>query len=85
MRIDIFLKKVLLFKKRSEVKRMCEHNLITVNGRKAKPSKQINTGDVIGIESIKGKQNYRILNIPQGNVRKDDIAEYYREFACESP
>jgi ribosome-associated heat shock protein Hsp15 len=81
MRIDVFLKKVLLFKKRSEAKKMCAHNLIKVNGKDVKPSKQINPGDMIEIESIKGIQNYRVLTIPTGNVRKDATCEYYEEIS----
>jgi len=81
MRIDAFLKKVLLFKKRSDAKRMCVKNLIRVNGKEVKPSKQITPGDTISIESITGIQNYRVVTIPTGNVRKNEIYEYYEEIA----
>lgn len=81
MRVDVFLKKVLIFKKRSDAKRMCDHNLIIINGRDAKPSKQINPGDIITIESIYGIKNYRVLTIPEGNVHKMSIAEYYEEIS----
>jgi len=81
MRLDIFLKKVLLFKKRSEAKRMCDHSLIKLNGQDAKPSKQINPGDTIAIETMKGIQNYRVIDLPLGNVRKDETNNYYEEIA----
>jgi ribosomal 50S subunit-recycling heat shock protein len=79
MRVDLFLKKVLLFKKRSEAKKMCEDNLVKLNGKQTKPSRQINQGDIITIESIKGIQTYRVLRVPEGNIRKDETDAYYEE------
>ena len=79
MRIDVFLKKVLLFKKRSDAKRMCDDHLIKINGQEVKPSKQVHPEDTIEIESIKGVENYRVITIPTGNVRKNEVYEYYEE------
>jgi ribosomal 50S subunit-recycling heat shock protein len=79
MRIDVFLKKVLLFKNRSDAKRMCDDHLIKINGKEVKPSKQIAPGDTIEIESITGIQIYRVITIPTGNVRKNAGGEYYEE------
>ena len=70
MRIDLFFKKVLIFKKRSEAKIMCNKNLIKLNGRYAKASKTVNPGDLIEIETVKGIRKIKVLQIPQRNIRK---------------
>lgn len=79
MRCDLFLKKVLLFKKRTEAKGMCNKNLIKLNGKYIKPSKTVSVDDTIEIETYKGVRKLRVLKIPSGDVRKDDIASYYEE------
>ncbi|MEE8596808.1 MAG: hypothetical protein V3T09_03250 [bacterium] len=80
MRIDLFFKKVLIFKKRSEGKIMCNKNLIKLNGRYAKASKTVNLGDLIEIETVKGIRKIKVLQIPQRNIRKDETELYYEEY-----
>jgi ribosomal 50S subunit-recycling heat shock protein len=80
VRIDLFLKNTLLFKKRSEAKRMCNHNLVRVNGHTVKPSKVITQGDIIEIDTTKGVKKLRILEIPEGNVKKNEVTLYYEEY-----
>jgi ribosomal 50S subunit-recycling heat shock protein len=79
MRIDVFLKKVLIFKKRSEAKIICNKNLIKLNGRHTKPSKTINPGDLIEIETVKGIRKIKVLQIPKGNIGKNETELYYEE------
>ena len=79
MRCDLFLKKVLLFKKRTEAKDMCNKNLIKLNGKYIKPSKTVSVDDTIEIETYKGVQKIKVLQIPHGNVTKNDVASYYEE------
>jgi len=80
MRIDLYLKKVLILKKREEAKLMCDKDLVKLNGRYIKPSKTVNAGDVIEIETAKGIQRIRVLKIPEGNIDKNEIVLYYEEF-----
>ena len=83
MRIDLYLKKMLIFKKREEAKLMCDKNLVKLNGQYSKPSKAVNIGDIIETETTKGIQKIRILKLPEGpegNVRKDETDLYYEEF-----
>ncbi len=79
MRIDLFLKRVLIFKKRSEAKALCDKDLVKLNGRYAKPSKTVSEGDVIEIETLKGIRRVKVLKIPTGNVRKGEENVYYEE------
>lgn len=79
MRIDVFMKKVLLFRTRNEAKKMCDNQLIIVNGKETKPSHRVREGDMITIETRHSISKYRILQIPRGNVRKDEATGYYEE------
>jgi len=77
VRIDLFLKKILIFKKRNEAKMMCNKELIKVNGRISKPSRNVRKGDVIEIETFHGLVKLKILEIPAGNVKKSEADLYY--------
>ena len=77
MRIDQFLKKTLLLKQRGMAKELCDKNFVKLNGKYVKPSKHVSVGDIIEIETIKGIEHYRVLVIPQGNVKKDEDDLYY--------
>jgi ribosome-associated heat shock protein Hsp15 len=79
MRIDQYLKKTSIFKKRTEAKIMCERQLIKLNGRPSKPSTSVMIGDCIEIETPHGIKQMRVLQLPTGNVRKDQRGLYYEE------
>ena len=79
MRIDVYLKKTIIFKKREEAKMMCNKNMVKINDRNCKPSKSINPGDTIEIETAKGARRIKVLSIPEGNVQKNDVSTYYKE------
>jgi ribosome-associated heat shock protein Hsp15 len=79
MRIDQFLTKTSLLKQRSAAKILCDQGSVRLNGQYAKPSKQINIGDVIDIEAPTGSKRYRVLLIPSGNIRKGERSTYYEE------
>ncbi len=79
VRVDQFLRKTLLLKQRALAKTLCDKQYVKINGQYAKPSKHVVVGDIIEIETAKGKKQYRILVIPSGNVRKSDRDNYYEE------
>ncbi|MGQ9464787.1 MAG: RNA-binding S4 domain-containing protein [bacterium] len=79
MRIDLFLKKTLIVKQRSAAKDLCDKGLVRVNGVVCKPAQGIKEGDMIEIETIKGIMKYRIIKIPQANVRKNEVNQYYED------
>ncbi|MDH4211605.1 MAG: S4 domain-containing protein [candidate division WOR-3 bacterium] len=79
MRIDQFLKRTLLMRQRQVAKKLCDKNFIKLNGKYTKASKHVSIGDVIEIETMKGLRHYRVLMIPQGNVKKNESDLYYAE------
>jgi ribosomal 50S subunit-recycling heat shock protein len=79
VRIDVFFKKTLIFKKREQAKSLCDKQLVRVNGRIAKPSKNIQIGDIIEIDTVAGTRSIKVLDIPRGNVGKHETGRYYEE------
>ena len=49
MRIDLFLKEARIIKRRSIAKEYCLRELILINGKIAKPSSEVNSGDIINV------------------------------------
>ena len=49
MRLDKFLKVARIFKRRTVAKEVSKNQRITVNGRKAKPSTNVEEGDILNI------------------------------------
>jgi len=77
MRIDLYLKKTLIVKQRDTAKELCDKGMVKVNGMLSKPSREIREGDLIEIDGSQGTLRYRVLKIPDGNVRKEEANEFY--------
>jgi ribosomal 50S subunit-recycling heat shock protein len=77
MRVDLFLKKTLIVKQRETAKELCDKGMVKVNDMLCKPSREVREGDVIEIDAAQGALRYRVLGIPDGNVRKEDAGQYY--------
>jgi ribosomal 50S subunit-recycling heat shock protein len=79
VRLDQFLRRTLLLKQRAVAKTLCDKQYVKINGHYTKPSKHVEIGDIIEIETAMDTKQYRILMIPSGNVRKGDRGQYYEE------
>jgi ribosomal 50S subunit-recycling heat shock protein len=78
MRLDLFLSRVGIVKRRAIAKQLADSGLITLNGHPAKPSREIKEGDII-IISGKKQLSVEILMIPAGSVKKEDREKYCRQ------
>lgn len=79
MRIDQYLKKTLIVKQRETANELCAKGMVKVNNILCKPSKTVKPGDVIEIETMNSPRRYRVLEIPEGNVRRDQTGGFYEE------
>lgn len=59
MRIDLFLKETRIIKRRTIAKEYCLRELVLINGKVAKPSSEVTTGDVINITF--GEKKFNIV------------------------
>ncbi len=61
---------------------MVKSGVVFINGVLAKPSKNVQVGDRITIEYLKGKREFEVLKIPTTKtVPKSKKDEYFRELA----
>jgi len=63
MRLDKYLKLTRIIKRRTVAKDAGESGIISINGKVAKPSKEVNIGDIIEIQFPKSSYKVRVLDI----------------------
>ncbi|HNQ44331.1 MAG TPA: RNA-binding protein [Candidatus Cloacimonadota bacterium] len=71
------LNKLCLTKTRSIAKNACDKNLLSINGKLAKASSEVKTGDLICMKLYGFEHEFKILDVPTGNVAKKDAGSYY--------
>ena len=76
MRVDKYLKIARLIKRRTVAHDACEESRIIVNGKEAKPGKDIKVGDCITIVFGNSKMSVKVLSTPDF-VAKDDASSLY--------
>lgn len=79
MRLDLFLKISRLIVRRSLAQEFCDAGMVKVNGKQAKSSKAIHTGDEIEINRPNRQTKIRVLEIPEKKqVSRDKSVELYQ-------
>ncbi|UCD94972.1 MAG: RNA-binding S4 domain-containing protein [Candidatus Zixiibacteriota bacterium] len=76
MRLDQYLPKVGIVKRRSLAKEMADNGLIKVNGRRSKPSGEVKIGDIIAVSGSR-PVTVEVKEIPKGSVKKEDRGDYF--------
>ncbi|CVI67763.1 MAG TPA: RNA-binding S4 domain-containing protein [Candidatus Fimimorpha faecalis] len=77
MRLDKFLKVSRLIKRRTIANEACDAGRVIVNGKPAKASAAVKTGDIIEIGFGTKTVKVEVLDV-QETVKKDDAKELYR-------
>ena len=78
MRLDKYLKVSRIIKRRTVANDACDAARITVNGKSAKASYQVKTGDIIEIAFGQRTMKVEVLEIAE-HALKADAAGMYRE------
>lgn len=78
MRLDKYLKVSRLIKRRTVANEACGNARVTVNGKPAKASYDVEVGDVLRIAFGSRILAVEVLAVADA-VRKDDAAAMYRE------
>lgn len=76
MRLDKFLKITRLIKRRTIAKEVIEQDVAYVNGRLAKPSKEVQVGDEIRLILGKKELTIRVMSLPATSLKKDTKEMY---------
>lgn len=73
-----------VFKTRSLAAAACKGGKIELNGQSAKPSKDLQVGDVIRFKRGVVTYTYEVLDFPSGRVSGKDVARYYADNTPET-
>ena len=76
MRIDKFLKVSRIIKRRTVGKDACEKDRILINGKQAKPSKEVKIGDIVEVVYQNSTLKFRVLSV-EDNVKKENADKLY--------
>ncbi len=76
MRIDKFLKVSRIIKRRTVAQDACDGGRIEVNGREAKPSKDVKSGDIVSVRFGNESVRFKIISTPDV-AGKADASELY--------
>lgn len=83
MRLDKFLKVSRLIKRRTVANDACDASRVSVNGKPAKASYDVKTGDVISLSFGTKEVSVRVLDIKE-TTKKTEAAGMY-EIISETP
>lgn len=72
MRLDLFLKKSRLLKRRELAKELCDEGVVRVNGTPRKASFEVNIGDELQFPIYARLLRVRILDLPSLQLSKAD-------------
>lgn len=77
MRLDLYLKTSRLVKRRAVARAMCDEGRVLVNGREARPAKEVKPGDTITLAFSARSVEIEVLGIPAAS-KKGAVEELYR-------
>lgn len=77
MRLDKFLKVSRIIKRRTVANEACDGGRVMINGRTAKASADVKTGDIIEISFGSNTLKAEVLKVAE-SVRKDDASGMYK-------
>ena len=77
MRIDKFLKVSRVIKRRTVAAEACSGGRIEINGRAAKPAKEVKPGDVVTVSFGNSSLTFEVLNVEEKQT-KQSASEMYR-------
>jgi ribosomal 50S subunit-recycling heat shock protein len=78
LRLDKYLKVSRIIKRRTVANEASSQGRVQLNGKVAKPSSEVKTGDVIGIQFGDQIRQYEVLVVAD-HMPKGDASEMYRE------
>jgi ribosomal 50S subunit-recycling heat shock protein len=83
VRLDVFLRRTGLTKRRSLAKDLSDEGLITVDGKVAKAGKEIAPGRVVEIDLETERLRVEVLDLPNRNYRKEQGRIFYKTIEHE--
>ena len=80
VRLDIWLDVACLFRTRSEAQRACRGGKVEVNGRSAKPHREVRAGDEVVITRPLGRrQRVTVMTLADRHVPRSEARQLYED------
>jgi ribosomal 50S subunit-recycling heat shock protein len=76
MRLDQYMQKVGIVKRRSVAKTLCDNGAVHVNEQRAKPAHTVSEGDEVKVKFRQRLASYKVLRVPHGSVKKENRSDY---------
>ena len=83
LRLDLFLKRSGLVKRRSLAATLCDNEYVKLNGRPAGPGKSVKVGDRIQIRYARKQVLVEVTGVPGKQVKKGENYEVLSEEVVE--
>ena len=83
LRLDLFLKRTGLVKRRSLAATLCDNEYVNINGRPAGPGKAVKVGDRVQIQYARKKVLVEVTGIPGKQIKKGENYEVLSEEKVE--
>ena len=77
MRLDKYLKVSRIIKRRTVANELCDAKHVNVNGKTARASYEVKTGDVIEIQMGPNLRRYEVLAVAE-HATKENAGELFR-------
>lgn len=77
MRLDKFLKVTRIIKRRTVANELADRELFKINGRIAKPSTSVKTGDILELPLGRHKLTVEVLEV-RDYAKKEDVEKMYK-------
>ncbi len=78
MRVDLALKRLLLVRSRTEAKEACEVGAISINGKPAKASSELSTGDRLRVDYAQRTLEIEMMAEIGKSVSREQARTLYR-------
>ena len=80
VRLDVWLDVACLFRTRSEAQKACKGGKVDVDGQRAKPHREIRTGEIVTITRPHGvRQQVAVRGLADRHLAKADARELYED------
>lgn len=79
MRLDQFLSRANILKRRGIAQDMCDHQVVLLNDKPAKSAKEVKVGDKITLIYLDRKEHYVILALPQSKTIPKSQSHLYAQ------
>jgi len=77
LRIDSVLFRLRLIPSREQAKRACENGIVELNGKVAKPSSSVRTGDFIRVRFTDEDLGFTLIELPRKSLSKTSARGCY--------